>query len=123
MLLDELLKFGAFLVATLGVVLGLHRHLSNRLDDTNKEIGDQVASRTETLNVMRTNYDARFAACSQRDAELSERITAMKLEAFRELGSYVTRAEFDKRMERLESGQYIQNAKLDTIIERISRVI
>jgi 5,10-methylene-tetrahydrofolate dehydrogenase/methenyl tetrahydrofolate cyclohydrolase len=124
-IIDEIIKFSVLFVAILSLVWGVYWSIVKQMngDDgaLNAKIDDQVEKRKTTLEALRTNYDTRFATCSQRDAELSERIATMKLEAFKELGAYVTRAEFDKRMERLESGQYIQNAKLDTILERITR--
>lgn len=100
--------------------MGAVMWLSKRIDATNRVISEQVAARTNILDGVRGNSDLKFSEASKRDAELSERITAMRYEAFKELGAYVTRVEFDKRMEKLENGQFLQNSKLDMILERLS---
>jgi Spy/CpxP family protein refolding chaperone len=108
------------LVSAMAAIFGI---LWRRHERTDKIIDIHVQQRQASFEAMRATMEARFAESSKRDAELSERITSAKFDAFKELGAYITRAEFDKRMERMENTQYLQNESLRTQSSKLDAIL
>jgi hypothetical protein len=102
----------AIIVAIAGSAWKIVHHIDSRVDATAKTNARYHEQRTLAFDTFKTNIDARFELASRRDAELSERITAARLEQYRELGGYVTKADFEKRMDRMQE-------ILETILERL----
>lgn len=88
----------------------------------NATINSQVEKRESKFDRLSDRAELKYAEASRRDAELSERITAMRAEQIEKMQPYVTRAELDRRIEKLEDAQVLGNAKLDAILHRLAGV-
>lgn len=97
----------------------LLNHIDKKFEAAQRQNQTYHDKRMQEFQNYKTVTDTKFETASRRHAELSERITASKLETFKELGGYVTRAEFERRMDRLEDLNTATNEKLDRVLARL----
>lgn len=107
--------FFAVIAGGWAALLYVHK-LFDRLDT---KMTDQHDTRVATHEQFKNISEANFAGLRQKDAELALSIATMRLEVAKESQNYVTRAELDRRMERLEDIQGVQNNKLDELLRRL----
>jgi hypothetical protein len=94
--------------------------VSSRFENLDAKMTKQHEARILTQEQHKNVSDANFARLGQKDAELALSIATLRLEVAKESQNFVTRAELDRRMERLEDIQGVQNNKLDEIIRHVA---
>ena len=94
-------------------------YVNKMFNDLDAKMTRQHEARTTSHDNFRAASESNFAGLRQKDAELALNIATLRLEVAREAQNFVTREELDRRMERLENFQVVQNNKLDEIIRRL----
>jgi uncharacterized protein YqgV (UPF0045/DUF77 family) len=110
-------------LAAVSLLSGVIWRVYNKLDDADDaihtKIDGHVKNRENLFESMRTTVEARYNDVMRRLAEVGERLTSEKIERMRDMQGFVTKFEFDKRLERVENNQHVQNTKLDEILKHV----
>jgi len=72
------------------------------------------------LDTLRTTVETRYADTVLKLAAVSEQLTNEKIERIQDNRDYVSRAEFDRRFERVEDALHIQDTKIDEVLRHVS---
>jgi len=121
----------AIAVAVFTAIIAIYRHLDakdreTRLQieakdhDTRAQIDSHVAARNAAIDSLKMALNAQYTDMMRKVAEIGERIATDKLERIRDLQTYVTRAEFDRRIERFENMLAGQGDKMDDLLRQTS---
>lgn len=110
----------AIAIAGFTTIIAIYRHLDSKDRDTRLQIDVHVAARNAAIEGLKTSVNTQYHETMHKVAELGERVAMEKLERIRDLQTYVTRAEFDRRLERFENMLVVQSDKMDELLRQFS---
>ena len=112
----------AIAIAAFSAIIAIYLHLDKKDRDTRLQIDGHVAARNTAIEAVKAAANTQYNDMMRKIAEIGERIATEKLERMRDLQAYVTRAEFDRRIERFENMLVSQGDKMDDVLRHVSGI-
>jgi hypothetical protein len=104
-----------------GVVWKLHREQKEDSKAVMKSIELQAEIARTAREALKSMSDARYNELIRKDAEILAQLANERLDRVMQFGHHMTKAEFEKRFERLENQQFITDEKVDEVLRRMPK--